>query len=380
MTDTRKHWLKLLTQLSEPIIIPLSQDKLKQTMPIERKPDTKQEDYTHLEAFSRLLVGIAPWLETPAIDEGEKELQTRYLTYIKQALHVGTDPHSHDYFNFSEGLQPIVDSAFLAQALLRAPTSLWEPLPHETKQQIIHCLKQTRTRKPLYSNWLLFSAMIETFLYAVGEEDWDPMRIDFSLKQFNAWYVGDGTYSDGPRYHQDYYNSIVIHPMLVDIVTQTGVLYPDWDTLKEPILTRSKRYSTILERMISPTGTFPATGRSLAYRTGIFHNLAHHAWREDLTDLSPGQLRAALDAVIEQTLEKSNTFNEAGYLTIGVSGHQPGLGEVYISTGSLYLTSVIFLPLGLKETAPFWQDKAQPWTTKRLFNGEDLKNDYPLDN
>lgn len=378
MTDTRKRWLKLLTQLTEPIIIPLSQDRLKQTMPIEKKSGTTQEDYTHLEGFSRLLVGIAPWLETPAIDSDEKTLQTRYLTYIKQALHVGTDPHARDYFNFTDGLQPIVDSAFLAQALLRAPTRLWAPLPHETKQQIVYCLKQTRTRKPVYSNWLLFSAMIETFLYTVGESDWDPMRIDFSLKQFNAWYVGDGTYSDGPHYHQDYYNSIVIHPMLVDIVTHVNGVYPDWDTLREPILARSRRYSTLLEHMISPTGTFPVTGRSLAYRTGIFHNLAHHTWREDLTDIPPGQLRAALDAVIDQTLKKPRTFNEAGYLTIGVSGHQPGLGEFYISTGSLYLASVIFLPLGLKETTPFWQDPAQPWTTKRLFQGDDLENDVPL--
>ena len=46
--------------------------------------------------------------------------------------------------------------------------------------------------------------------------------------------------------------------------------------------------------------------------------------------------------------------NEHGWLTIGLSGHQPSLGEPYISTGSLYLCLCGLLPLGLPPDNEFW--------------------------
>src|SRR5699024_8164882 len=140
------------------------------------------------------------------------------------------DPNSPDYMNFTEGGQPIVDAAFLAHAIVRAPTELYEKLDIQVKNNLITCLKATRTRKPLFSNWLLFSAMIETALYTMGEE-WDPMRIDFALKQHEQWYVGDGMYSDGPSFYMDYYNSFVIQPMLVDIIQTISSEADDWALL-----------------------------------------------------------------------------------------------------------------------------------------------------
>jgi len=63
---------------------------------------------------------------------------------------------------------------------------------------------------------------------------------------------------------------------------------------------------------------------------------------------------------------------------IGVCGHQPGVGETYISTGSLYLCSVALLPLGLPWSDPFWSDPAVPFTQQRAWSGQAFPIDHAL--
>ena len=94
--------------------------------------------------------------------------------------------------------------------------------------------------------------------------------------------------------------------------------------------------------------------------------------------VTPPQVRGALTAVIRRTLEAAGTFDAGGWLTIGFCGHQPGAGETYISTGSLYLCSVAFLPLGLAATDPFWAAGAEPWTAKRAWSGQAFPIDHAL--
>jgi hypothetical protein len=143
------------------------------------------------------------------------------------------------------------------------------------------------------------------------------------------------------------------------------------------MLERSQRYALILERLIAPDGSFPAIGRSLAYRCGAFHLLAALALKRQLPDaLAPGQARAALTAVIQRTLGAAGTFDANGWLTIGLAGHQPTLGERYISTGSLYLSAVAFLPLGLAPSDPFWASAPVPWTSVRAWRGEAVPIDH----
>ena len=70
-------------------------------MPVENKKE-EQRQYTHLEAFARTLVGIAPWLETPALDAEEEKLRVcTTASLCAQALDAATDPESPDFMNFS---------------------------------------------------------------------------------------------------------------------------------------------------------------------------------------------------------------------------------------------------------------------------------------
>jgi hypothetical protein len=280
--------------------------------------------------------------------------------------------------NFNKGAQPLVDAAFLAHALLRAPKQLWQPLDAATKKNVVKALQSTRAIKPSQSNWLLFSAMIEAFLASINDE-WKPEPIDTAFKKMTEWYKGDGLYGDGPSFHFDYYNSFVIHPMLLDVLETVQKKDNRWNDLHPAILARAQRYAAIQERFISPEGAFPPVGRSLAYRFGVFHCLAQMSLRRQLPDkISPGQVRSALTAVIKRMIEAPNTFDENGWLKIGFAGHQPGLAEPYISTGSLYLCTTAFLPLGLPPTDEFWTDPSTDWTSVRAWKGHDLAADHAI--
>jgi hypothetical protein len=95
-------------------------------------------------------------------------------------------------------------------------------------------------------------------------------------------------------------------------------------------------------------------------------------------EVKPGQARRALTAVIRRTLEAPGTWDNEGWLRIGVSGHQPALGEVYISTGSLYLCSAAFLPLGLASSDPFWSAPAGPTTQEKVWSGRNIPADHAI--
>jgi hypothetical protein len=376
--NDRQYWMKIMLDIVSPVLKSLSERRLKQTMPVELSDPKRDASCTYLEALGRSLAGISSWLESGEAQGEEGMLRAQYAAMARAAIDAATDPASPDYMDFGQGFQTIVDTSFLSHAIVRAPSQLLEKLDPQVRVNLAAALKATRSRKPYFNNWLLFSAMTETALYLMGE-DWDPMRIDYALKQHEQWYVGDGTYSDGPEYHADYYNSFVIHPMMLDIVNTIGHQYGEWDQLRENVLSRAKRYAEIQERMISPEGTFPPIGRSLAYRFGAFQLLAQMSLREQLPDgVHPAQVRCALTAVIRRVMDMPGTYDAGGWLTIGLCGHQPTLGERYITTGSLYLCSTVFLPLGLKANAAFWHEEPADWTAKKLWSGREAPIDQAL--
>lgn len=373
----RQYCVEVLTRIADPVLNALSKNELKIKMPVESF-DGKRNYSTHLEAFGRLLSGLAPWLELGPDNTPEGMLRKKYIDLSLLCIKNAVDTSSADFLNFNKGRQPLVDAAFFAQALLRAPKQLWGGLDNNTKVNVINALKSSRVITPSYSNWLMFSATVEAALCKFDNSG-DMMRIDYALKQHLLWYKGDGMYGDGPEFHFDYYNSFVIQPMLLEVMsTLVEVNAQEADkTLYAELVKRSQRYAAIQERLISPEGTYPAVGRSLAYRFGAFQVLSKITFMHALPkELQPQQVRAALYTVIKRQVEAPGTFDKDGWLLIGFAGHQPGIGESYISTGSLYLCSEAFIILGLPQNDPFWQGKDLPWTSKKLWAGEDMPVDH----
>jgi hypothetical protein len=377
--DDRQYWCKTASRLASPLLQALAQRRLKATMPVESHPTSKDRpQYTYLEGLGRLLAGIAPWLELGEDSTAEGKERGRLASLARAAIDAGTDPSSPDFFNFSKGRQPLVDAAFLSQAMLRAPNELWKKLEPRVQRNVIAALISSRPIQAGENNWKLFATTIEVFLHRTGAQR-DDVRLFDGIKKHREWYVGDGMYGDGPEFHWDYYNSFVIQPMLVEALDVVSNEAAEWKTLHAKGVERLTRYAAIQERLISPDGSYPVIGRSIAYRAGAFQGLALAALRKVLPkEVTPAQVRVALTSVIRRTMEAPGTFDANGWLRIGVAGHQPGLGETYISTGSLYLCSVALLPLGLPASDSFWSDAPTHTTWQKVWSGENLPADHAI--
>jgi hypothetical protein len=374
----RAEWCRWLTTLADPMLGALARRELKATMPVEAFNPKDRAQYTHLEALGRTLAGIAPWLELPGDDTTEGRERARLAGLAREAIDAATDPKSPDFMNFSRGGQPLVDAAFLAEGFLRAPTGLWAKLDERIRRNVIAALKATRPIKPPVNNWVLFAAMVEACLHRIGEAR-DDARLFDGIRQMDKWYAGDGWYGDGPEFRTDYYNAYVIHPMLVEVLDVVGDEADEWKKLREQAAARLTRFAAVQERMISPDGSFPVLGRSIVYRGGAMQGLALAALRRQLApENPPAQVRGALTAVIRRTLGSPETFDGNGWLRLGLAGHQPALAERYISTGSLYLCTNVFLPLGLLATDAFWIDATVPTTWEKAWSGADIPADRAL--
>ncbi|TCD11763.1 DUF2264 domain-containing protein [Pedobacter frigidisoli] len=377
----RQFWLQQMDKMVRPVLYNLAKDSLRIAMPqvtsihIDNKELRIKVQY--VEVLGRVLSGIAPWLELEGGSAEEVALRKQYREWAIQGLKNSLDSNAKDFMRYDISGQQLVDASYVAYAFVRS-SWLWENLGKKNQELMMKSILTTRKFKPVFSNWLLFSAMNEAFLAKFGY-DWDQMRVDYALQQMEQWYVGDGMYTDGTTFAYDYYNSYVIHPYLAGIASIVGKKTGSYNAMFEKIKKRNERYAIIQERLINTDGSYPATGRSIVYRGGAFHHLADMAWRKALPkQLSPEQVRCALTAVIRKTLESPTTYKN-GWLTIGLYGSQPNLGDFYNNQGSPYICTNIFLPLGLPDTDPFWSAPAAKWSAQKIWSGEDFPNDHGVD-
>lgn len=377
--DDRQYWVDLLYRTAAPILENMSKGELKKNMDVELSPTWikgRNTNVVYLEAFGRLMAGIAPWLALPDDNTKEGKLRKKMRDWALKSYKNAVDPNSKDYLLWKGENQILCDAAYLVNSFMRAPEALWQPLDQETKQRYIEILKSLRSIRPAYNNWLLFRGMVETFLISIGES-YDGYAVEVALQKMNEWYLGDGWYSDGPEYSLDYYNGYVMHPMYVEMLEVVEKKRINSPVKLELALRRMQRYNVLLERLISPEAAYPAMGRSMTYRMGAFQTLALAAWKFELPkQLSNGQVRSALTAVMKRMFANTENFTPNGYLQLGFVGHQPNIADYYTNNGSLYMTSLVFLPLGLPADHPFWTDPAQPWTSQKAWDGVPFPKDY----
>ena len=379
MNPDRDYWCDMMYKMAEPVLSALSEEKLHEKMNVEVSPewDGRNEEVAYLECIGRLMSGLAPWLALPDDDtpEGIKRKQLR--EWALKGLAHAVDPSSPDYMLWRSEGQTLVDAAFLAEGFLRAWDTLWVPLDEVTKQRYVEEFSQLRRVDPPYNNWLLFSSTVEALLAKAGAP-YDRFRVSVALRKTEEWYVGDGCYSDGMEFDVNYYNSYVIQPMYLETMqamTESG--HADYKDEYERALKRMQRYSVLLERLISPEGTFPVLGRSSTYRLAAMQPLSLLVWYDKLPDvLNYGQVRAALSATIHRMFDVNENFSPDGFLTLGFCGSQPGMADSYTNTGSLYMNSMIFMPLGLPADHPFWTATPEPWTQVKAWNGQPFPKDH----
>ncbi len=380
----REYWCSLAWKMAQPVLENMSKGELKKNMQTEFSPsfDKRDRSVVYMETFGRLMAGLAPWLTLPDDETAEGKQRKQLREWALASYKNSVDPESPDYLCWGKEGQNLVDAAYICESFLRAYDTLWEPLDEVTKQRYIKELQGLRKIDPPYTNWLLFQSVIESFIAkAGGRHACDVYRVNSACRKVEEWYVGDGWYADGTSFAFDYYTSYVFHAMyletlkaMTDAKIRTRINYQrDY----QKALRRAQKHAIILERFISPEGTFPVIGRSTPYRMAAMQPLALMAWYQTLpSDLSNGQVRAALTKVWHRMFDEQNNFNDGGYLTIGFCGSQPETADWYTNNGSLYMTSLALMPLGLPANHPFWTDAPQPWTQVKAWSGQPFPKDH----
>lgn len=375
--NERKQWADLCYKIAQPILENMSKGELQKNMQLELSPtwDGRDKRVSYMEAFGRLMAGISPWLALPDDGTAEGKQRSQLQAWALQSYKNAVDPQNPDYLLWEGPTQILVDAAYIAESFLRAPKTTWELLDPTTQQRYIECFKGLRTIRPAYNNWLLFRAMTEAFLLSIDEET-DRFALTVAVNKINEWYLSDGFYSDGPEFALDYYNSYVMHPMYVEVLEvckEKGFPTP---ISSELAILRMQRFNSFMERLISPEGTYPAFGRSVVYRMGAFQSLSLAAWKYGVPEgLCNGQVRSALSAVMRNMFSIDGNFDDKGFLQLGFAGHQPELANYYTNNGSLYMTSLVFMPLALPANHPFWSDPSADWTSRKAWSGKP----FPID-
>lgn len=378
----RDYWVGQAYKMARPVLENMAHGKLQQNMLTEFSPsfDNRNRKVVFMETFGRLMAGIAPWLALPDDGSDEAKQRKQLRDWALASYRNAVDPSSPDYLCWGVSDQNLVDAAYIAESFLRAYDTLWQPLDTLTKRRYFQEFQRLRRIDPPYTNWLLFASTIESFLAKAGG-GCDNFRVNMACRKVEEWYVGDGWYADGPVFAFDYYSSYVFHAMyletlqaMIDAKVNTRI---DYNKYFDRALKRAQKYAIILERFISPEGTFPVIGRSTPYRLAAMQPLALLAWYQKMPkELSNGQVRSALTQVMHRMFDHQNNYNQKGFLTIGFCGSQPETADWYTNNGSLYMTSLSFMPLGLPANHPFWTDAPQPWTQVKAWNGKPFPKDH----
>lgn len=381
----REYWVQQAWRMAAPVLEPMSRGALSTEMQIEVSPsfDSRDKRVTYMECFGRLMAGLSPWLSLPDDDTAEGKQRKQLKEWALKSYAQAVDPESKDYLLWRKEGQPLVDAAYIAESLIRGFDALWLPLDDVTKARYIDEFTRMRRVEPPYTNWLLFASTIESFLAKAGAP-YDKYRVNGAVRKVEEWYVGDGWYSDGQgTFAFDYYSSYVFHAMYLEtlaVMRDTRGSYGwgiNYKNFYDRALKRCQKFSIILERFISPEGTFPVFGRSIPYRLATMQPLSLMAWYQTLpADLSNGQVRAALTKVMHRMWDAPGNYNDKGYLTIGFCGRQPDVADWYTNNGSLYITSEVLLPLGLPADHDFWTCPAQPWTQVKAWGGQPFPKDH----
>lgn len=375
---TRNDWVESLLKIALPILERSANGNLKKEMP--KGTFFKEDQY--LEALGRIICGIAPWIECTQSDSDFENTQKQYVTsLLVKTMGNITQPSNPDYINFTQSAQTLVDTAYLAQGFLRSPI-LWHSLDKEIQERLILDILKTRQFNPGDNNWLLFASIIEAFFLKYTSVPIIKKRLNKGLKYFSTFfYMGDGMYGDGLTFSMDYYNSYVIHPMLLDTLQVCIDKMPSatYTELYKTAIIRFKRFVEIQERTVSPSGTYPIYGRTQICRLGAFQALSYSIYKKLIPEnLSEFQIKGCLNALLCNFINNDRNFDDNTFLTIGINGSQPSIAEDYVSYGSAYHTCNFFLCLGLSPTDKFWTGQATEWTSLKTLNGAPIPQDHAL--
>ena len=302
------------------------------------------ESSAHMEAFSRMLWGLAPlWSQGGGAD---------WLPLFRQGLVNGADPnHPACWGPVGDCDQKIVEMASIALTLMLCHEKM-EFTPKEA-QNLHRWLSGVEGRALPQNNWLFFRVLVQAAFRRLGWP-WNRDQLEEDLSKLDSWYLGGGWYCDGQPSQVDYYVPFGMH--------YYGLIYARFMAEEDPVRARrfrerAARFARDYLYWFEDGGRAVPFGRSLTYRFGqcAFFSALAFAGAEGLPwGVMKSRVLGNLRDWFAQPI-----FSSDGLLTVGYGYPNLCMSENYNAPGSPYWALKAFLCLALPEEHPFWRSEEQ---------------------
>ena len=302
-------------------------------------------DIAQMEGLSRALWGLFPLM---AGGEGESWSE-KYLDAIK----LGTDPQSAGYWGKTGPYdQRLVEMAAYGLGLSLLGDKLLERFTEREVMNLHAWLSQITDAQMPDSNWNYFAIMVQLGFKRAGLQ-YDQRAIDHRFALMDAYYLGDGWYSDGPGRPKDYYISMAFHFYGLIYAALSG------DEARADVLReRSRQFAQDFIYWSAADGASVPFGRSLTYRFAMVAFWSAVAF-SGLEVFTPGIVKGIILRHLRWWQQQPITDRD-GILTLGFAYPNLAMCEDYNSPGSPYWALKTWLILALPETHPFWLADEEP--------------------
>lgn len=302
-------------------------------------------DIAQMEGLSRALWGLFPLM---AGGEGESWSE-KYLDAIK----LGTDPQSAGYWGETGPYdQRLVEMAAYGLGLSLLGDKLLDRFTEREVMNLHAWLSQITDAQMPDSNWNYFAIMVQLGFKRAGLP-YDQRAIDHRFALMDAYYLGDGWYSDGPGRPKDYYISMAFHFYGLIYAALSG------DEARADVLReRSRQFAQDFIYWSAADGASVPFGRSLTYRFAMVAFWSAVAF-SGLEVFTPGIVKGIILRHLRWWQQQPITDRD-GILTLGFAYPNLAMCEDYNSPGSPYWALKTWLILALPETHPFWLADEEP--------------------
>ena len=302
-------------------------------------------DIAQMEGLSRALWGLFPLM---AGGEGESWSE-KYLDAIK----LGTDPQSAGYWGETGPYdQRLVEMAAYGLGLSLLGDKLLERFTEREVMNLHAWLSQITDAQMPDSNWNYFAIMVQLGFKRAGLP-YDQRAIDHRFALMDAYYLGDGWYSDGPGRPKDYYISMAFHFYGLIYAALSGD-----EARADELRERSRLFAQDFIYWSAADGASVPFGRSLTYRFAMVAFWSAVAF-SGLKVFTPGIVKGIILRHLRWWQQQPITDRD-GILTLGFAYPNLAMCEDYNSPGSPYWALKTYLILALPETHPFWLAEEQP--------------------
>jgi len=302
-------------------------------------------DIAQMEGLSRALWGLFPLMAggdaTP--------FSEKYIT----AIRLGTDPQSTSYWGEAGPYdQRLVEMAAYGLGLSLLGDKLLDRFTEREVMNLHAWLSQITDAQMPDSNWNYFAIMVQLGFKRAGLP-YDQAAIDRRFALMDAYYLGDGWYSDGPGRPKDYYISMAFHFYGLIYATLSGD-----EARAEVLRERSRLFAEDFIYWSAADGASVPFGRSLTYRFAMVAFWSAVAFSE-LDVFTPGIVKGIILRHLRWWQQQPMTDRD-GILTLGFAYPNLAMCEDYNSPGSPYWALKTYLILALPEAHPFWQADELP--------------------